>query len=174
MIFVFRIVLIILVFFMIYLLIKRPMLLSSVLSGQFLKKTGLLIAFGLLVLLAATGKLHWLFAMIGAVLAFLMRSLPVIMRYAPQLHRLWAGFVGGKTRPEEHVSDNFRQSAHKRQAEPMTRTEAFQVLGLAPDATEAQIVMAHRRLMAKLHPDKGGSDYLASRINLARKVLLES
>jgi len=55
----------------------------------------------------------------------------------------------------------------------MSRDEALQVLGLAPGAGAEQIKEAHRRLMVKLHPDLGGSDYLASKINLARDVLLE-
>jgi|HubBroStandDraft_1064217.scaffolds.fasta_scaffold00143_28 hypothetical protein len=56
---------------------------------------------------------------------------------------------------------------------PMSRDEALQVLGLAGDAGEEQIRDAHRRLMLKLHPDLGGSDYLAGKINLARDVLLQ-
>ena len=54
----------------------------------------------------------------------------------------------------------------------MTRQEAYQVLGLAPGASEADIRAAHHRLMRTAHPDTGGSDWLAARVNMARDVLL--
>lgn len=55
----------------------------------------------------------------------------------------------------------------------MTRAEALKVLGLQDGASRDEIKAAHRRLMAQVHPDHGGSDYLAQQINAAKDVLLE-
>lgn len=56
----------------------------------------------------------------------------------------------------------------------MTREEAYAVLGLRPGAGEEDVQAAYHRLMKKLHPDQGGSDYLAARLNEARDLLLGS
>jgi len=54
----------------------------------------------------------------------------------------------------------------------MTRDEAYEILGLTPGATADQVKEAHHRLMKKIHPDQGGSNYLATKINEAKSVLI--
>ncbi len=55
----------------------------------------------------------------------------------------------------------------------MTKDEAAKLLGLSPDANAEAVISAHKRLIAKVHPDSGGSAELASQINRARDTLLK-
>ena len=133
------------------------------------KKMALPVAILVFLILAATGKLNVLLAIAGVLIAFLVRSIPVILHYAPQVYRLWLLYVAGNR--QDHRSQG---SGQRRNGGKMTKAEALDVLGLKPGATEEDIIQAHRKLIAKLHPDRGGSDYLAAQINLAKKTLLHS
>ncbi|PLW81954.1 molecular chaperone DnaJ [Kineobactrum sediminis] len=55
----------------------------------------------------------------------------------------------------------------------LSRTEALAVLGLAEGASNEDIIAAHRKLIQKLHPDRGGNDYLAAKVNQAKDFLLD-
>lgn len=58
-------------------------------------------------------------------------------------------------------------------AGPMTRRQALEILGLGDQPTRQEIIAAHRRLMQKVHPDRGGSKYLAQQLNEAKARLLK-
>tara|TARA_B100000378_G_scaffold238393_1_gene205869 strand:+ start:835 stop:1287 length:453 start_codon:yes stop_codon:yes gene_type:complete len=59
-------------------------------------------------------------------------------------------------------------------AKVTSKDEAYKILGLDFDATKDDIISAHKELIRKNHPDKGGSDYLSSKINEARDILLKN
>ena len=54
----------------------------------------------------------------------------------------------------------------------MTADQAREILGIKANASREEIIRAHKRMMQKVHPDRGGSDYLAAQINQAKDTLL--
>ena len=88
-------------------------------------------------------------------------SLRLLDAYLDHCHPGWAetdGAGGEKARPEGDGA--------------MTETRALEVLGLDSGAAEQDVIAAHRRLMQKLHPDRGGTSFLAAQLNEAKRVLL--
>ena len=86
--------------------------------------------------------------------------------YLDRLHPDWRDELAGER------AGSGRGSARPSSGD-MTVDEAYAILGLSPGADPEAVKEAHRRLMVKLHPDHGGSDYLATKINRARDVLLQ-
>ena len=69
------------------------------------------------------------------------------------------------------ANDN-AQSGRVNRTARMSRAEALDLLGLGEGASKEEIVAAHRRLIQQMHPDKGGTNYLAAKINEAKETLL--
>jgi len=93
----------------------------------------------------------------------------------PETVRLLEAYLDRRFGPDWRTQASQEESrARSRSSSAMSRDEAYRVLGLKPDATEDEIRAAHRKLMLNLHPDRGGTDYLAAKINEAKDVLLGS
>jgi DnaJ-domain-containing protein 1 len=90
------------------------------------------------------------------------RSVALIETYLDRRQPDWRDDVEGG--PQDHAASSGGGE--------MDQATAWSVLGLEPGASEEEIKTAHRRLMTKLHPDHGGSSYLAAQLNQAKDLLL--
>ncbi|MFD1216509.1 MULTISPECIES: J domain-containing protein [Microbulbifer] len=135
------------------------------------------------VLLAISGRLHWVGAAIAAILPIANRLWRTFGRHIPWLAPLIAKHAQARQQKKDNRqgqqsdSDQSGQDQFQQQQKPhqpnLTIAEARQVLSVSADATREEIIGAHRRLIQKFHPDRGGNDYLASRINAAKALLLK-
>lgn len=204
-------------------------------------KIALIIAGLLFMIMVVAGRAHPVFALVGAAMTQVMRIMPLLIRFFPQIRQMLDGqspFSGdsksvirsrtivmtvqlsngtmdGQVVAGEFNGRNLRDLAADetatllewcqrndkeaarlllaylartggrgyqggdQQGAPQngsipSRDEALEILGLADGATRKDVVDAHRRLMNRMHPDKGGSNYLAAKINAAKKALLDS
>ncbi len=160
-----RVVLLLMVLALVFVLMRWFLKTPAQEVAKTIKKSGWIILAGIFIVLALSGKLNWLIALASVVFAAISRLLPVLLRYAPQLQRLWQWFY----RQKQQSQAGQNQKMHSGN---MSREQAYEILGLKPGASEQAIIQAHRQLMQKLHPDRGGSDFLAAQINLAKKTLL--
>ena len=101
-------------------------------------------------------------------------SATILEAFLDRVHGDWragpraeGGGPGAGARQGERASEGSSWSGGA-----MTRQEAAEILGVRPEASAKEVKAAHHKLMMKLHPDQGGSNYLAAKINQAKDVLL--
>ena len=94
------------------------------------------------------------------------RSVPLLETYLDRRHGDWRAYAGADTGAGQDDGGSAPAGSG------MDEATALSVLGLEPGAGEEEIKAAHRRLMTKLHPDHGGSSYLAAQLNQAKDYLL--
>lgn len=144
-------------------------------AGPDRHRTAITLAVAALILglgvLALTGRLHWLAAAGAALLPFLRRGVG-LLRYLPLLRRAF-GSAGNGGAGEGGAGGRGRGQRQRARPGTMSREQALEILGLGTRPSREEILAAHRRLIQKLHPDRGGSNYLAQQLNEAKRVLLE-
>ena len=113
-------------------------------------------------ILAVTGHLNIITAMVAGLIALVPRAMQ-LAKYLPFLSRFYQ---------QSQQSQQQAQTPPPNGKQVMDENEAIEILGLKPDYSKQDIIQAHRRMMQKVHPDRGGSDYLAAQINKAKDTLL--
>jgi len=137
--------------------LKTP---AETVAANIRKSLWLFVGLGL-ILLAVSGKLNIIFAFIGS-------AIPLIIKHGPNILR-----VLGIVKSIQSAKAN-NQAPATPAVQKMTSKDALDILGLTPNASKKEIIEAHKRLMQKNHPDKGGSAHLATQINQAKKTLLDN
>ncbi len=98
------------------------------------------------------------------------QSAQVLEAYLDRAHPDWRVQANASAGPTD--GDRGQGTSSGLASGTMTRQEALEILGLQPGASESEVKAAHHRLIASLHPDRGGTNYLAAKVNQARQVLL--
>lgn len=120
-----------------------------------------------LLMLVIAGKVHWLSAALTGAVPFARRA-ATLVRITPFLRQL------------KDRLDNTATQQSRRRGTPnagvgeLTEAQARLMLDVSVNATAAEITAAHRRLIARNHPDRGGSTYIAAQLNAAKDLLLST
>jgi len=116
-------------------------------------------------ILAVTGHLNVITAAIAGLIALLPRAMQ-LLKYLPLVSRLF------KQQGQQYTRQDSYSQPPDSGKKTMSQQEALEVLGLKAGYTKEDVIQAHRRMMQKIHPDRGGSDYLAAQINQAKETLI--
>ena len=120
-----------------------------------------------LLLLVTTGRVHWLSAAFTGLIPFARRA-AMLLRFAPVLRKLRDQLSGSDPNGQ-------RGAGNRSVATPeLSIAQARLMLEVSDQASAEEIIAAHRRLIARNHPDKGGSTYIAAQLNSAKDLLLNA
>ena len=111
--------------------------------------------------LALSGRVSWIIAA-GAALIPIVKFLFLFLWKSVPLIQMWLRSRGARESKSDSSENN----------NELTQTEALEILGLEPGSSDEEIIQAHRELIQKFHPDRGGNNYMATKLNLARDLLL--
>lgn len=101
------------------------------------------------------------------------QSAKVLEAYLDRTHEDWRLYVRPAGAGGQGSAGGWRSGRSESPQSAMTRDECYKILGLEPGASAQEIKAAYHRLMSVLHPDKGGSTYLAAKLNEAKDLLLQ-
>ena len=138
---------------------------------KLLLRGGFFALIGILLILEATGRVHWVMAAVAAALPFIKVLFGLLLRGLPFL-QVWQKHRQTGQEQSNQEQSNQKNSSPAQTSSEITKEEAWQLLGLEPSASREDIIQAHKRLIQKVHPDRGGNDYLAAKLNAARDLLL--
>ncbi len=155
-----RLILLLAVVGVVYILFRRAQASSPEKRRAEYIKLGLGIAVVVVIGLTLTGRMHWIGAALTGLLVGLRQLFPTLIRLFPMLASL---------RGKQAAANEAKPPSS---GPTMSPTEALAVLGLEEGASEEEIIVAHRKMIQKIHPDRGGSDYLAAKINQAKDTLI--
>lgn len=121
--------------------------------------------------LVVAGRAHWLMGVLAALLALAGRAVQ-LAQFVPVFKKIFGEAHAKSDQNTAHDAGGANdQTAHQQGA--MSRQQAADLLGIDINASPDEIRTAHKKLMQKIHPDRGGSDALAKQINEAKRLLLK-